>query len=58
MGGIQSTKIEKLNQDINKVNNITQSDLFVKKTNSKILFSYQSHKLTPSTISVNIVNYK
>jgi hypothetical protein len=56
MGGIQSRKIEKLTEDINKVNNITQSDLFVKKSNLKILFSYHSHKLTPSTISVNIVN--
>lgn len=59
MGCIQSnSKIDKLKSDINKVNNITQSDLFKKKTNSKITFSYKYTTISnfiPSTVSVNIV---
>ena len=58
MGGIQSNhKIDKLKSDILKVNNITQSELFKKKTNSKIFFlsRHTSLNFIPSNISVNIV---
>jgi hypothetical protein len=63
MGGIQSNpKIDKLIHDIDKVNNITQSDLFKKKFNSKIWFSNNWNctsliRLLPSSISVNIVKF-
>jgi hypothetical protein len=62
MGSIQSNpNTNNLKEDIEKVNNITSSDLFKKKTNCIIYFSINYGKsmfsrfLPYSMISVNIV---
>lgn len=63
MGVIKSfPKSDNIRNDIEKINCITMSDLFKKKTNSRIFFSVHNNesifsKINSSlTISVNIVN--
>ena len=63
MGVIKSfPKSDNIKNDIEKINNMTMSHLFKKKTNSRIFFSVHNSesffsKINSSlTISVNIVN--